>query len=80
MWPWAQAPSSTPESWIDLLVGPGGLLVFLLISLWAFATRRVVSRGSYDEMVRDRDHWRKIALEGLTIAQKGVEVVKETKG
>lgn len=75
-WLMAQAEAD-PASWIDLLLGPLGLLVFLLITVWAFATRRVISRGSYDEIVRDRDHWRQVALDGLTIAQKGVEVVKE---
>lgn len=64
------------ESWIDLLLGPAGLLVGLILTVWAFATRRVIARGIYEEMRDDRDRWRQIALTGLNISEQAVDIVR----
>lgn len=73
---WGLVAQADPESWIDLL-DRGGLVVGLILALWAFTTRRVITRGTYDEMKEDRDHWRSLALGGKHITETAVEVVKE---
>lgn len=77
-WLWglvAQA-APEPESWIDLL-DRGGLVAGLILALWAFMTRRIITRGTFEEMKEDRDQWRSLALGGKHIAEKAVDVVKE---
>lgn len=77
---WALISQAAPEpgSWIALLLGPVGLLVGLIAAVWAFGTRRVISRGTYDEMVRDRDRWRDMALGLLPVGEKVADAVEET--
>lgn len=75
---------SDPASWIELLLGPAGLAVFLLITVWAFSTRRVISRGTYEElrsnyeaMTADRDRWQAMAIGLLGPVEEGTKVLRE---
>lgn len=75
---WGPSAQQEPGSWIDLLLGPLGLLIGALLTVWAFATGKVISRREFDAMVEDRDHWRSLALGDRSIAREAVHVVKET--
>lgn len=73
---WGLLAQQDPGSWIDLL-DRGGLVIGLILALWGFTTRRVISRGTYDEVREERDHWRSVALHALGLGEKAVDVAKE---
>lgn len=48
---------------IPILTGGGtaGLILGLVIAVWAFATRRVITRGTFDDLRAERDKWEALA-------------------
>lgn len=49
---------------ISILTGGGtaGLILGLVIAVWALTTRRVIARGTFDDLKAERDKWETIAL------------------
>lgn len=71
----AQEPGS-PTGWLDLISSGGVIGMFVLLS-WLVATRRLVPGWTYRDMVEDRDRWRTIALQGLKVGEKAIDIAKE---
>jgi hypothetical protein len=68
-------------SWLDLLVGPGGLLVALLVVIVTGMRRRWVFGWQYDAALKDCEEWKSRALRAMGVAERAtdttVAVVKQ---
>ena len=64
---------------IRLLLGPGGLLVALIIIIFT-GVRKIWVFGWYaKEMKADRDEWKEAALRGTRVAERVVTQQEERK-
>ncbi|MGH2714795.1 MAG: hypothetical protein ACRDM7_13100 [Thermoleophilaceae bacterium] len=63
--------------WADFALR-GGAYGLLLIVFWMLVTKRLVFGWAYMELREDRDYWRRIALDGLRVGERAVQLVKET--
>ena len=68
------------QQWVDLLLGPGGLLVALLIIIYTGVRRLWVFGWLYSEKAKEADQWREMALRGTTLAEKAVTHVDADGG
>lgn len=57
---------------LSLLQGPGALLIFLLLVIWAGLRQIWVWGWLYREALRDRDAWRKRAEAAIALAEAAV--------
>lgn len=71
------------EQWVDLIVGPGGTLVLLLIILVSGYRGWWVFGPIHAAVVEEKNQWRDATLKSLRAAERGIEVgeqlVKHTK-
>jgi hypothetical protein len=74
----------------DALFGPMGLLAGAFIAIGAFVTGRVITRTHLtdllkvwekenDDLRKDRDFWRQLALAGTSLAAKATDLATITK-
>lgn len=75
----SQAVPPEPGSWTDLLLGPLGLLVGLILAVWALGTRRVVPRAALEEALAREEHWRSVAFHALGIGEEAIKAVEQTR-
>lgn len=62
---------------VEQLLGPAGLLVFLLFVLFAGWRRWWVYGSALDEMTKDRDEWKRLALRGTRVVEKTLDVAEK---
>lgn len=62
------------EPWVDLVVGPGGTLVLLLLILVGGYKGWWVYGPTHNEIVIEKNQWRDATLKSLRAAERGVEV------
>lgn len=62
---------------IQILTGGGtaGLILGMAITIWALATRRVIARGTFDDLVAERDEWKRNYFEESERADSAVAAV-----
>ena len=62
---------------VQILTGGGtvGLILGLIITVWALATRKVIVRGTFDDLVAERDEWKRQYFEESERADQAVESV-----
>lgn len=74
--------------WIELVNGPGGALVLLILILvagargwWVFGREMTNRERAHEAAIldirQDRDEWKRLALTGTDIAQKAVTAAAE---
>ena len=62
---------------IDALLGPGGLLVFLLvIVVWGGMKRWWVFGWMYEAKSKEAEEWKALALAGTRAAESGVRAIE----
>jgi len=76
--------------WVDLINGPGGALVLLIMVLvsgakgaWVFGRELKHLDDRYErallDLRSDRDEWKEIALHGTQLASKAVDVAERRR-
>lgn len=58
------------------LIENASVIVLLLVALMGGAKRWWVFGWTYQAMVEDRDEWRRIALDGARLVDRGAEVAE----
>ena len=62
---------------LDILLGPVGLLVFLLVAVvWGGRKRWWVFGWVYEAKVRECEEWKNLALSGTRAAESGVRTIE----
>jgi hypothetical protein len=64
----------TPDALLPQLLGPYGLVVGLLVVVFAFVTERVYTRGAMLRERRKTEYWRQLALSGTSLAQRATRL------
>lgn len=64
------------EQWVQLVVGPAGALIVLLLALVGSIKGWWVPGWQYRDVVRDRDRWMDTALRGLEVADRTTTVIE----
>jgi hypothetical protein len=65
--------------WFDLILGPGGLLVGLLILVVTGVKKMWVFGWYATALETDRDYWKQMAVRSLTAAEKATDVAKSAQ-
>lgn len=62
---------------ISILTGGGtaGLILILVLNVWAFVNRKVITRGTFDDVVSERNEWKRLYLEESDRADQAVASV-----
>jgi hypothetical protein len=60
----------------QLLLSQGGVVFLLVLILVGGSMKKWVWGWSYEELRKERDEWRTLALEGTTIAERAVTVTE----
>jgi hypothetical protein len=72
------ADSPSP-AWVNLLLGPGGLLVGLMIVIYTGVRKMWVFGWMYAEKSKEADRWRDMALRGTSLAATTLRHENETE-
>jgi hypothetical protein len=52
----------------------GALIVFMIVSFWAFATKRVVFGWQYNQEREEKQRWQQVALSSSGVSAKLIDV------
>lgn len=70
-------PDTGLPDWVNLALGPAGLLAFLLVVVvWGGIKRWWVFGWQFEAMSRERDMYRQMAFKALDSAETGVKVAE----
>lgn len=64
---------------VSILTGGGtaGLILILILNVWALMNRKVITRGTFDDVVAERNDWKRLYFEE---SERADEAVKSVSG